>query len=60
MTSNNDFNDWLCQVHNIVNRKLGKDEFDCGQLLERWSDCGCSVVHATGDASSYEEYTAGV
>ncbi|CAE6437389.1 unnamed protein product [Rhizoctonia solani] len=31
---------WLCERHNEVNRKLGKDTFDCGMksLDERWKD----------------------
>ena len=29
---------WMCEQHNIVNRKLGKDQFDCRQVLERWRD----------------------
>ncbi|RUP49274.1 FAD-linked sulfhydryl oxidase ALR [Jimgerdemannia flammicorona] len=29
---------WLCERHNEVNRKLGKDEFDCARVLERWRD----------------------
>lgn len=29
---------WMCEQHNIVNRKLGKPEFDCKQVLERWKD----------------------
>jgi FAD-linked sulfhydryl oxidase len=29
---------WMCQQHNIVNRKLGKPEFDCKRVLERWKD----------------------
>lgn len=27
---------WMCDQHNIVNRKLGKPEFDCQRVLERW------------------------
>ncbi|XP_003748213.1 FAD-linked sulfhydryl oxidase ALR [Galendromus occidentalis] len=27
---------WMCEQHNIVNRKLGKKEFDCTKVLERW------------------------
>lgn len=27
---------WMCEQHNIVNRKLGKDQFDCQRVLERW------------------------
>ncbi|XP_051686206.1 FAD-linked sulfhydryl oxidase ALR isoform X2 [Oryctolagus cuniculus] len=29
---------WLCRLHNEVNRKLGKPEFDCSQVDERWRD----------------------
>ncbi len=29
---------WLCQAHNRVNRRLGKEEFDCGKVFERWRD----------------------
>ncbi|ESK97885.1 augmenter of liver regeneration [Moniliophthora roreri MCA 2997] len=31
---------WLCERHNEVNRKLGKEVFDCslGKLDERWKD----------------------
>ncbi|KAJ2909568.1 Flavin-linked sulfhydryl oxidase of the mitochondrial IMS [Coemansia aciculifera] len=29
---------WLCQTHNRVNVMLGKDEFDCTKVDERWRD----------------------
>ncbi|TRY79087.1 hypothetical protein TCAL_12623 [Tigriopus californicus] len=29
---------WLCQAHNRVNIKVGKPEFDCSKVLERWRD----------------------
>ncbi|KAJ2885013.1 Flavin-linked sulfhydryl oxidase of the mitochondrial IMS [Coemansia aciculifera] len=29
---------WLCQTHNKVNVMLGKDEFDCTKVDERWRD----------------------
>jgi mitochondrial FAD-linked sulfhydryl oxidase len=29
---------WLCDVHNEVNERLGKDKFDCARALERWKD----------------------
>ncbi|TFK26235.1 hypothetical protein FA15DRAFT_588863 [Coprinopsis marcescibilis] len=29
---------WLCQRHNEVNEKLGKEMFDCAQVDERWKD----------------------
>jgi hypothetical protein len=31
---------WLCHVHNLVNARLGKAEFDCLTLDETY-DCGC-------------------
>lgn len=42
---------WLCDAHNDVNRRLGKDVFDCGRVGERWRDgppeatgVGCSEM----------------
>ncbi|SCZ90615.1 BZ3500_MvSof-1268-A1-R1_Chr1-3g02102 [Microbotryum saponariae] len=32
----------LCHLHNLVNARLGKDEFDCGKGLEIIYDCGCA------------------
>lgn len=29
---------WLCRLHNKVNVKLGKPEFDCSKVNERWRD----------------------
>lgn len=29
---------WLCERHNAVNEKLGKELFDCGKTDERWKD----------------------
>lgn len=29
---------WLCQRHNEVNEKLGKETFDCSKVDERWRD----------------------
>ena len=31
---------WLCFVHNLINERLGKPEFDCLTLDETY-DCGC-------------------
>jgi len=31
-----EFGQWLCEAHNEVNRKLGKEEFDCTKVDERW------------------------
>lgn len=32
---------WLCSVHNMVNTRLGKPEFDC-LTLDSTYDCGCA------------------
>ncbi|RVE69258.1 hypothetical protein OJAV_G00076100 [Oryzias javanicus] len=29
---------WLCHLHNGVNVRLGKPEFDCSRVDERWKD----------------------
>lgn len=29
---------WMCRTHNEVNRRLGKDEFDCSMVAQRWRD----------------------
>ena len=29
---------WLCRAHNEVNLRLGKPEFNCGDLKQRWKD----------------------
>lgn len=29
---------WMCNYHNSVNRLLGKSEFDCRRVRERWHD----------------------
>ena len=29
---------WLCERHNEVNEKLGKEKFDCAKVDERWKD----------------------
>jgi mitochondrial FAD-linked sulfhydryl oxidase len=38
--SRGDFEKWMCQAHNEVNKKLGKDTFDCSprSLNIRWRD----------------------
>lgn len=32
------FSHWMCEMHNRVNVKLGKPEFDCTKVFERWRD----------------------
>lgn len=38
LKSQETFSQWLCQFHNKVNVKLGKPEFDCRKVNERWRD----------------------
>ncbi|XP_029432681.1 FAD-linked sulfhydryl oxidase ALR [Rhinatrema bivittatum] len=37
-SSRSNFSRWMCLLHNDVNRKLGKAEFDCSRIDERWRD----------------------
>ena len=32
------FSQWLCRIHNDVNQKIGKPQFDCSKVDERWLD----------------------
>jgi FAD-linked sulfhydryl oxidase len=36
--SNKDLSIWLCEIHNDVNEKLGKERFDCSEenIFKRW------------------------
>lgn len=36
VSNRQDFGEWLCQAHNAVNVKLGKESFDCSRWQERW------------------------
>ena len=38
VTSSKEFSQWMCQLHNKVNVKLGKPTFDCSKVFERWRD----------------------
>lgn len=38
VSSQNEFSQWLCRLHNKVNIKLGKPTFDCSKVNERWRD----------------------
>lgn len=36
----------LCMLHNLVNERLGKDEYDCSQLDY---DCGCGPEESSSE-----------
>eukprot|EP00879_Flechtneria_rotunda_P014243 GHRR01014880.1.p1 GENE.GHRR01014880.1~~GHRR01014880.1.p1 ORF type:complete len:316 (+),score=108.38 GHRR01014880.1:504-1451(+) len=33
-----ELSDWMCRLHNMVNVRLGKPEFDCSVVFQRWRD----------------------
>ncbi|KAI1884603.1 hypothetical protein AGOR_G00228090 [Albula goreensis] len=37
-SSRYNFSQWMCRLHNEVNVHLGKPEFDCSKVDERWRD----------------------
>ncbi|KAJ3378907.1 hypothetical protein HDU84_007214 [Entophlyctis sp. JEL0112] len=41
VSSSKEFSQWMCEVHNEVNERLGKPQFDCSKVFERWRD-GCA------------------
>lgn len=43
LDSRQEFMTWLCEAHNMVNRRLDKPVFDCSKLDDRW-DCGCNIT----------------
>ncbi|WVW86689.1 hypothetical protein I302_108743 [Kwoniella bestiolae CBS 10118] len=49
---------WLCHVHNLVNERLGKSEFDCLTLDETY-DCGCGDERGTATQAKEAEETGG-
>jgi FAD-linked sulfhydryl oxidase len=47
---------YFCEIHNIVNKRLGKPLFDCDKALEYWGgDCGC---HGDSSSSGSSEQSA--
>ncbi|KAM0673874.1 hypothetical protein GVAV_002712 [Gurleya vavrai] len=40
--NHDEFVEWLCKAHNVVNKRLKKEEFDCKRVEERW-ECGCEA-----------------
>ncbi|KAK9977942.1 hypothetical protein ABG768_019721 [Culter alburnus] len=37
-SSRHNLSQWLCRLHNDINTRLGKPEFDCSRVDERWRD----------------------
>lgn len=38
---------WACHVHNVVNKRLKKEEFDCSKIGDFY-DCGCAEDEGSG------------
>lgn len=36
--SRTEFTRWMCEMHNEVNERLGKELFDCSKVDQRWRD----------------------
>ncbi|XP_030469256.2 FAD-linked sulfhydryl oxidase ERV1 isoform X4 [Syzygium oleosum] len=41
--SHTEFSQWLCHVHNVVNRSLGKSVFPCERVDARWGKLECEL-----------------
>uniref|UniRef100_A0A672RTD2 Sulfhydryl oxidase n=1 Tax=Sinocyclocheilus grahami TaxID=75366 RepID=A0A672RTD2_SINGR len=37
-SSRHNLSQWLCRLHNDINIRLGKPEYDCSKVDERWRD----------------------
>ena len=44
---------WACHVHNQVNKRLKKEEFDCSKIGDFY-DCGCAEDPKDGKAKEKE------
>eukprot|EP00890_Picochlorum_soloecismus_P004960 jgi/Picsp_1/5465/NSC_02824-R1_protein len=47
--SRQQFSLWMCRVHNVVNRSLGKPSFNCEYVMSRWEGIECDTE---GDSCS--------
>ncbi|KAG9062707.1 hypothetical protein KI688_005013 [Linnemannia hyalina] len=50
---------WTCSVHNIVNVRLGKPEFDCSTLADVYK-CGCADEPEEGGVRPADAAAAGL
>ncbi|KAJ9551976.1 hypothetical protein OSB04_016021 [Centaurea solstitialis] len=54
-----EFSQWLCRVHNVVNRSLGKPTFPCERVDARWGklDCEHRVCDLQGSMTIFGNQT---
>ena len=41
--SRHELSQWMCRVHNVVNRSIGKPEFNCSFIASRWEGIDCDT-----------------
>lgn len=46
VVSKKEFSRWMCEVHNVVNRSLGKPAFNCDLVESRWAGLECEEEEA--------------
>ncbi|XP_043708422.1 FAD-linked sulfhydryl oxidase ERV1 [Telopea speciosissima] len=54
-----EFAQWLCHVHNVVNRSLGKPNFPCQRVDARWGklDCKDRACDLQGITLDFDKWT---
>lgn len=50
MHTRQEFEQWLCRAHNVVNRSLGKPMYNCNVVGLRWAALDCTEDHEVGCA----------
>ncbi|PJF17201.1 Sulfhydryl oxidase [Paramicrosporidium saccamoebae] len=53
-----EFSQYVCTIHNIVNKRLGKPEFSCEDVDAHY-DCGCDLLDDDEDDEKAEGTTGG-
>ncbi|CAA0807462.1 FAD-linked sulfhydryl oxidase ERV1 [Striga hermonthica] len=55
--SHQEFSRWLCHVHNVVNRSLGKVVFPCERVDARWGKLECEqrACDLTGSLMDFDD-----
>ena len=43
--SREEFMFYICEIHNIVNERIGKEIFPCEKIIDIWGqrECGCKI-----------------
>ena len=49
---------YICDLHNHVNKRLGKPIFECKKAFDFWGgDCGCDAKHEL-ESETDQEYNS--